>query len=578
MRLGICLNLLGEIFRGIDHLQKALQLWGRHTVRSQVADIHSALASAYSLVGNFALAEHHLSSAITCENLLLNKRNHINNLIRMGLLKRRQGIFSEAEPFFMRALTVSREPLSFQRGEAYALVNLGELYLDQGHYNQALSFAENGLMLARQMKDTYLATCSLHVLAMSYLLIGDTPTALLLASEMQGPAHQKGSLSYEQSIYGITWGFEEACIYLLTIEKVLEQVGLKREQLQVKVRIAACYLEMKRFSELNTSLTEIASFLSVHTYYEQLVRLEIDRHPGLLQYIKSQSPTQKVQSILHLKDEAPSLSTSLATREDTQLALLPAVASQEQAKIKILALGEPAIYLTGKIIMNWRMTRTMELCFFLLDWNRPVRKEQIITALWPEVDDRTDHTFHTTLYYLRKVLGGECVVLQSGTYVLQLKNLYGDEIWYDVEEFKKYYSQARQALAEGNDQQARDLFLAMLELYRGNYLQAFFNDWCIARRDELLNAYLDAHCSLASLAWRHEAFDESIQHCQHVLAVDPSQEEAYYYIMRCYIRQGKKSQALRQYRRCKEILQQELGVAPGQAIQRLYQHISGASN
>ena len=45
--------------------------------------------------------------------------------------------------------------------------------------------------------------------------------------------------------------------------------------------------------------------------------------------------------------------------------------------------------------------------------------------------------------------------------------------------------------------------------------------------------------------------------------------------MRCYAQQGKRGLALRQYQRCKDILQQEFGTAPGPSIQNLYLRLMG---
>src|SRR6202043_3301544 len=82
---------------------------------------------------------------------------------------------------------------------------------------------------------------------------------------------------------------------------------------------------------------------------------------------------------------------------------------------------------------------------------------------------------------------------------------------------------------------------------------------------------------LAQIAWRQEEFDESAVHWQHILAMDNWIEEAHYGLMRYYIRTGKRGLALRQYQRCVETLQQELGAQPGQAIQSLNQRIMNTS-
>jgi len=66
-----------------------------------------------------------------------------------------------------------------------------------------------------------------------------------------------------------------------------------------------------------------------------------------------------------------------------------------------------------------------------------------------------------------------------------------------------------------------------------------------------------------------------VAHWQQMLVVDACLEEAHYGLMRGYIRQGKRGLALRQYQRCSETLQQDLGVLPGNTIQNLYRRLMG---
>ena len=206
-----------------------------------------------------------------------------------------------------------------------------------------------------------------------------------------------------------------------------------------------------------------------------------------------------------------------------------------------------------------------------------MRKEQLITALWEEVDEQISQTFYSTIYYLRRALGGESTIRsRAGIYTLDLASVYGQEgVWYDVAVFEEQYALGKQALADEVEETARTAFETMVELYRGDYVQPFYSDWCSFPRDKLRRAYLDARQQLAQLAWRAEKIDESVAHWQQMLVVDACLEEAHYGLMRSYIRQRKRGLALRQYQRCSEKLQQELGVLPGSAIQNLYRRLMG---
>ena len=200
------------------------------------------------------------------------------------------------------------------------------------------------------------------------------------------------------------------------------------------------------------------------------------------------------------------------------------------------------------------------MLFVLLDYQRPIRKEQLVEFLWPEEEEYVDQTVRSTLHYLRKAIGTSCITSQAGVYTLNLNALYGDDIWYDASHFQLYHRQAQDALNDDHDEEAEALLENFIELYRGDYVQSFYSNWCIPRRDEFRSWYMDARRELARITWNREEFEESMTHWQQILAIDPCSEEAHYGVMRCYARLGKRNLAVRQYQRGTDIMQRELAL------------------
>lgn len=585
MRLGMCHILLGNVAEGIAQVQKALQLWGRHTVRRQTADGHSALAAAYGMLGNFALAEHHFSRALACWKELEDVWGKIDNMIRFGSCKLRQGAFAEAEQAFEEALNLARGPARFQHGEAYALASLGQLYQRQGQYERALEMTEEALALSRQLADLLLINSTLSDLAMTYLYMGDAGTAQMLIAEVKIQTTMGGPIGYKQAIRDLVYGtihlyqhqYSQAWPYLSASEAILSKAGLKEEHLLVCLRLTAYYVTQKKMPEAARQLEDAATIMSISEGYELLAQQEVRRLSILQQAIKTYPEFASARALFSLEPERPTGQPPVVqSPPPAPQAPAPEVTAVPH-KISILALGEPIVYLDQEPVTRWRMARAMELCFYLLNCARPMRKEAIITALWPEADEQTTRTFYSTIYYLRQALGDEAVIAaKSGSYALTLEAVYRDDIWYDIAAFESHLATGRKARAEENDEQAKAAYLAMVNLYRGDYVQSFYSDWCTTRREELRSAYLEAHQQLALIAWRAEELDESILHWQQMLALDNWLEEAHYGLMRCYARQGKRGLALRQYQRCKEILQEEFAAAPKASMQSLYQRLIGS--
>lgn len=583
LRLGLCANQLGDFFGGITHLQQALKVQGHYPKLRTTALLHSLLAGAYDMIGNYALSEHHRTRAIRCLEAIHDEYGQVNNLIGMGVGLQRRGSFAEAEKVLIQALTIARGPLCIRQGEAYALVSLGDLYQDQSRYDQALAVTEEGLLLAQQLKDRYLINYTLCTLALTYLLLGDSHTALLLvtdANEMQ-EASSEETMGYDKVIRELTRGtillfrhdYVEALTCLTRVVAALNKIGLRREQTQALIRVAACH-QARADNEAMKQCMEEATTLAAHYGFEHLIALELERLPVLRRALQSlpkkaspdSAPTAELPAIEALPLEYLQ-AIPIEMSDPTTMPL------DQAAGLNILALGEPAVLIGKKLVTHWRIAKAMELFFYLLNSGRPVRKEQIIDALWPTADGQIDHTLRSAIYYLRKTIGEPCIVYRAGTYSLHLKNLYGEQIWYDVEIFQDHNATARAALAAKDDSAAKAAFQKMTEIYRGDYVQPFYSDWCILRRDELRRACIDAQHQLALIAWRHAEIDESIEYWQQLLAFDNCMEKAHYGLMRCYQRQGKRGLALRQYQRCSDALRDGLSAAPGSAIQNLYQRI-----
>lgn len=571
-RLGICSCLLGDLPTGIAQLHRALLLWGHHDADDLLADIHNNLADAYCLQGNMPLAEHHGARARTISGQTGNVRNQINTLIRQARLQRDRGHLLEAEQLLQDSIEKARLE-HFSSGEACALFHLGETYIDQDRFTDALTVTGDALTLARKLEDTYLVHQTLCSLALEYLFLGDMATAAQFLDQVMLKTSATGSYAFllREQTRGTVLLQQERYQEAYTCFKALElsaQAGqFTRLTLQTALRLAVCQQALGYAAEATLTLKG-ATTLARRCHQEQVALIELRRFPALGQVLQ----TLPEQFCL------PHQSSNMPV-ETTQATVLPdsLIVHAGPPALEIHAFGEPALIVEGTPITRWRMARSLELFFFLLDGNRSIRQEQLLTALWEEVDENTPQTLRSAIHYLRKTIGSSCIVYESKMYSLQLEACYGNSIWYDVGQFRQGYEAAKKALKEENTALAKEHLLRAVDLYRGEYVQSFYSNWCIARREELHQDYLDARQELAHMAWKSEQFAECAEQWQHILTLDNYLEEAHHHLMRCYLRMGKRGLALRQYQRYSEILQEELAVSPGPSIQRLYQKLTAGA-
>ena len=91
----------------------------------------------------------------------------------------------------------------------------------------------------------------------------------------------------------------------------------------------------------------------------------------------------------------------------------------------------------------------------------------------------------------------------------------------------------------------------------------------------LREMYLEA---LIGLGRCHEArghLEGAVEWYKRALGVDELREDVHRRIMECYAESGHRARALAQYRYCREILAQELGVDPSIETERLHELIAG---
>lgn len=574
LRVGICANLLGDFPSGILYLQDILHNWHHQISAHQIADIHGVLVNAYYLVGNFALAEHHLARALNFCEQLRDEQGKVNNLMRRAILSREQGRYKGAEADLQEALALARRSVSARGCETSVLANLGFLQLEQGMHAQALTFYADALELAYATRNQHVIQSILPNMSLAYLFMGDVSSALFLLNKIETSDGEGQICNYEQAERELTHGlillyqqrYEEAYACLVAIERALHESSLRQEAMIAHLRLAACELARGQEQEALRWLEDVTCWLADHKHYIHLVLVQLQWLPTLFQAVRALPLLERLRTILVLEpaSDAPVREVERAPADlDTPVA----------PRLAMRAFGEPVVLLDGEPVKRWRMARAMELFFFLLDAGSPVSKERIITELWSEFDENVNQTFHSTLHHLRKLFGEACFVSRTNCYSLNLAACYGESVVYDVQEFQARRVEADQAFARDDDVGARRALERMVELYQGDYGRPFSNNWCTFRRDELCTAYLEAHRHLAQIAWRARAYNESIHHWQQILKVDNCQEEAHYNIMLCYMRQAKRSATLRQYELCKKILREELGIEPGSTIENLHRTI-----
>jgi DNA-binding SARP family transcriptional activator len=219
------------------------------------------------------------------------------------------------------------------------------------------------------------------------------------------------------------------------------------------------------------------------------------------------------------------------------------------------------------------------LKYLLAHQGRPVSQDHLMGWLWPESSPKKARwSLNSAVHILRKLLSScssaavNYVLLEEGYY-----RLFPDVgVATDVEEFDAHYEGGRRLEKAGQRREAVAGYEEAVELYRDDYLlEDLYEDWTMVERERLANAYVDMLRRLAVYYLESGQHQRSIWACYRLLEKDRCHEDSYRVLMRCYVSLGLRGRALRHYRLCEEVLEQEYGTTPSSETRSLYSSLLG---
>ena len=203
----------------------------------------------------------------------------------------------------------------------------------------------------------------------------------------------------------------------------------------------------------------------------------------------------------------------------------------------------------------------------------PVQVTRIVAALWPDSDATAGRkSFDMALLRLRKMFEPtEIVILADGA--LQLST---QTVWSDVAAFTAITQQIDAApahLPQGPGAGRSPYIEPLFALYRHPFLEGFEEEWSLGARERLKARLLRSIERLAEQAATAGDRNTALMLYERGIEAEPLAESLYRGLMTAYEANGEFADALRVYRRCRDMLSICLSVPPGAATEALMQRI-----
>jgi DNA-binding SARP family transcriptional activator len=221
---------------------------------------------------------------------------------------------------------------------------------------------------------------------------------------------------------------------------------------------------------------------------------------------------------------------------------------------------------------DWVSKRALFIfMYLLLEKKRAVSVEELIDIFW-EGSDLEDgkNKLYNTIYLLRRSLAKDGIpkdIIESVSGGYSINNAY--EIWADWDYFEKKTDQMIHE-KKLEVEELEELF----QLYRGDFFPALrYEAWTEIQREKLRENYLNLIEILSNKLYQAQKFRDTVNYLHRGIEYDPYRENFYLLYIKALVKFGRIAEAINSYKKCEQILKDELDVLPGQELKNEYHKI-----
>lgn len=566
---GVTLSEMGQVNQAIKWLEQSLAAYQALHEAQNVAMLLMDLGLAYENAGRYNQALTHYNRALDYwrkNNNIAWQANLLNNL---GVLHHLRGDYERAHSTLEEALACARQS-GYARIEAFTLASIGDLYANLDAPDAALLAHGQGRETAQRIDDRFLLLYLDLAEAMLARSKGELTQARRLLESVGRRAQESGS-AFEQCLCQLETGrlalvegkAREAIAPLEMATRCFEDIGQRVEGARAYLYLAmAC----------QTSGDQEAALANLRQAFRLASCLE-DWHPLVVAGREATTLLKMAQNDPTVGRQATQLLRQVAKFEQDiptlrrRLRLGPSSVPFAPPGLTIQALSRARVTVNGRQVTNadWQTQTACDLFFLLLAHPDGLTKEAVGTIFWPDCSPaQVKLNFKNTIYRLRHALGQDAILFNEDIYRFNRELDYD----YDVENF---LDKVAQAIAATSPNEQATAYQAAIRLYKGSYLPEMDGTWVWPERERLWQTYLEAILKLAEFHLEAKEYKVALTYCQRALAEDPCLEDAHRLAMRVHAAMGNRAAISRQFKRCQEVLLEEIGASPSPQTEKLYQ-------
>jgi two-component SAPR family response regulator len=532
---------------------------------------------------------------------------------------------SEFDPVFVNALAsivskgekwnAQERAYRFTHAQCLHWLDLGDFYRQSQQSDWAVRCYTLALRTAEEMENPELIVNALSKLFMAYWNSGDIESAQALLDRVQKEAASVSPVLTQRSriLRGLLeWadgrkekGVEileplakefssgQDLIGLFTTLLFLSSLTLLQNQKDQKTHIEwlTKFLNLLNQHDLFDLMIQYRPYVLllllsgiIHQVNPPLCRILLTRMgepcvPHLEEKL-SELPPAKWMDILPIELPFSYSPAKISVGQEKKAAILSSH-SESNKTLQIFFLGSFRVETEGKVITeeNWPTQKAMKLFAFLAYRRQsPVSDEILLEHFWPDrEEEKARNSLRNALHHVRSLFKDFVPEKESVKFLVRSRktgtlslNL---PLFVDIEEFENLYSAACPLVSEKKYSEALPILKQSLSFNKGDFLENIKDEWTETPRTHFSLTFLKTTLLMSKCCLLTGDYEAAELAARQILIKDDLQEEAYHYLIESLLKQGKKTEALKQYQEAIHHLEKELGISVSSDFHPLYEKI-----
>jgi DNA-binding SARP family transcriptional activator len=246
--------------------------------------------------------------------------------------------------------------------------------------------------------------------------------------------------------------------------------------------------------------------------------------------------------------------------------------------LRVFLFGRFEVRCDSQALAGFDARKVQELfCYLLLYRDRPHPREALADLLWDgNHTDQPGRCLRKALWQLRAALDAQAEPLSDLVLLVEPSWIQlnpAADVWLDASLFEQAFKGVQHLQGCELDEQGVQILQDAVELYKGGLQESWYEDWYLFERERFQHLYLSMLDKLMDYCEAHEQYAAGLSYGSLILGCEKARERTHRRLMRLYYLAGDRTAALRQYARCAEVLDRELGVGPATSTVALYEQI-----